>query len=74
MVNRIVTLIEGNTDSLSKIQSFGKYTKYKTRSTFKEALRLLSEFAESVELEIPNSMEQAGKILRSKAKGSLKKS
>jgi hypothetical protein len=57
MVHSILNIIDRNTDSLSKIEPFMKKIQHKSRSTFKEALKMLANYAKSLKMEIPAYME-----------------
>lgn len=63
MVQSIIRIIDVNTDSLSKLDSFVKRTQYKTKSTFREALKHLSDYSVWLGMEIPHYMERTKVII-----------
>lgn len=65
MVQSVIRIIDVNTDSLSKLESFVQRTQYKSKVTFKETLKLLAEYAKWLGMDIPQYMERTKVIIES---------
>lgn len=63
MVQSVLRIIDVNTDSLSKLDAFAKRTQYKSKASFKEALKHLSDYANWLGMDIPQHMERTKMII-----------